>query len=195
VSGLVLATETTFDVPGNVAFAVLAVLMVVAAIRVVTTRNIVHAALWLVVVLGGNAVVYLILQAEFLALTQLLVYIGAIIVLFLFGIMLTRAPLGKSDDLDNNQRWIGAVVGVLLLVVIGFSLTRSWGTDRLDFAAYDLPQVSGVTGTSVQIGGSGNGRTQALANEIFADYLIPFEVVSVLLTGALIVAIVLARRD
>ncbi|MFM7508092.1 MAG: NADH-quinone oxidoreductase subunit J, partial [Actinomycetota bacterium] len=88
-----------------------------------------------------------------------------------------------------------AVVGALLLVVIGFSLTRSWGTDRLDFAASDLPEVSAVAGTSVQIGGSGNGRTQALANEIFADYLIPFEVVSVLLTGALIGAIVLARRD
>lgn len=192
---LAAASSTSFDVPGNVAFAVLAVLMVVAAIRVVTTRNVVHAALWLVVVLGGNAVVYLILQAEFVALTQLLVYIGAIIVLFLFGIMLTRAPLGRSEDLDNNQRWIGAVVGVLLLLVIGYSVTQSWGSDRLDFAAYDLPQVSDVAGTAVEVGGSGNGRTQALANEIFGDYLIPFEVVSVLLTGALIGAIVLARRD
>lgn len=190
-----LAASTTFDVPGNVAFAVLAVFMVVAAIRVVTTRNIVHAALWLVVVLGGNAVVYLLLQAEFVGMTQLLVYIGAIIVLFLFGIMLTRAPLGKSGDLDNNQRWIGAVVGVLLLLVIGYTVTQSWGSDRLDFAAYDLPQVSDVAGGTVEVGGSGNGRTQALANELFDIYLVPFVAVSVLLTGALIGAIVLARKD
>ncbi|MBU6216574.1 MAG: NADH-quinone oxidoreductase subunit J [Acidobacteria bacterium] len=190
-----LLAATTFDVPGNVVFAVLAVFMVVAAIRVVTTRNIVHAALWLVVVLGGNAIVYLILQAEFVAMTQLLVYIGAIIVLFLFGIMLTRAPLGTSDDLDNNQRWLGAIVGVLLLLVIGFAVTRTWGDDRLDFAAYDLPVADETAGAVVELGGSGNGRTQALANSIFSDYLIPFEVVSVLLTGALIGAIVLARRD
>lgn len=190
-----LAASTSFDVPGNVAFAVLAVFMIVAAIRVVTTRNIVHAALWLVVVLGGNAVVYLILQAEFVAMTQLLVYIGAIIVLFLFGIMLTRAPLGTSDDLDNNQRWLGAVVGVLLLLVIGFAVARTWGDDRLDFAAYDVPVADETVGSVVEFGGSGNGRTQALANSIFSDYLIPFEVVSVLLTGALIGAIVLARRD
>ncbi len=194
MSGLLAAeSATTFDVPANVTFAVLAVLMVVAAIRVVTTRNIVHAALWLVVVLGGNAVVYLLLQAEFVAMTQLLVYIGAIIVLFLFGIMLTRAPLGKASDLDNNQRWLGAAVGVLLLVVIGFSVTRTWGNDRLDFVAYELPAAT--AGAAVEVGGSGNGRTQALANSIFVDYLIPFEVVSVLLTGALIGAIVLARRD
>ena len=184
------AAETTFDVPANVAFGILAVLMVVAAIRVVTTRNVVHAALWLVVVLGGNAVVYLILQAEFLAMTQLLVYIGAIVVLFLFGIMLTRAPLGESDDLDNSQRILGAVVGVLLLGVIGCAVARTWGTDRLDFAAYERPpRIEGV------VSGSGNGRTQALANTIFSDYLIPFEVISVLLTGALVGAIVLARRD
>ncbi len=178
------SATTTFDVPANVVFAVLAVGMVTAAIRVVTTKNIVHAALWLVVVLGGNGIVYLLLQAEFVAMTQFLVYLGAIIVLFLFGIMLTRAPLGRSDDLDNNQRPLGVLVGVVLLAVVGFSLARQWGRDTLSFAAY---QGGGAAG--------GNGRTQALANSIFGEYLIPFEVVSVLLLAALIGAIVLARRD
>jgi uncharacterized MnhB-related membrane protein len=114
-------TETTFDVPANVVFAVMAVFMIAAAIRVVTTKNIVHAALWLVIVLGGVGINYLLLQAEFVAITQFLVYLGAIIVLFLFGIMLTRAPLGVSDDLDNNQRWIGLGAAALLLVVVGYA--------------------------------------------------------------------------
>ena len=62
-----------------------------------------HAALWLVVVLGGAAAQYMLLAAEFVAATQILVYIGAIVVLFLFGIMLTRAQIGRETDLDNEQ--------------------------------------------------------------------------------------------
>jgi NADH-quinone oxidoreductase subunit J len=177
------AAPTTFDVPANIVFAVIAVFMVIAAVRVVTSSNIVHAALWLIVVLGGNGLIYLILQAEFVAMTQFLVYLGAIVVLFLFGIMLTRAPLGRSDDLDNDQRWLGVLVGVVLFAVIGYSVIRSFTRDKLTFSAYKLATAGS------------NGRTQALADSIFNRYLIPFEVVSVLLLAALIGAIVLARRD
>ena len=76
--------------------------MIGAAIRVVTTRNVVHAALYLVLVLAGVAAQYILLAAEFVAITQVLVYIGAIVVLFLFGIMLTRAPIGQ--DARPRQR-------------------------------------------------------------------------------------------
>lgn len=178
------AAEPTFGVPANVAFAVIAVFMVIAAIRVVTTDNVVHAALWLIVVLGGVGLNYLLLQAEFVAMTQFLVYLGAIVVLFLFGVMLTRAPLGKADDLDNDQRPLGIVIALFLFGVIGFALWRTFDDDKLDFAAYQNAQAV-----------AGNNRTQALADTIFGDYLIPFEVVSVLLLAALIGAIVLARRD
>ena len=176
--------ETTFDVPANVVFAVMAVFMIAAAIRVVTTKNIVHAALWLVVVLGGVGANYLLLQAEFVAITQFLVYLGAVIVLFLFGIMLTRAPLGVADDLDNNQRWIGLGAAGLLLVVVGYALIETFGNDKLDFRAYETVAEANT-----------NGRTQAVADTIFGQYLIPFEMISVLLLAALIGAIVLARRD
>ena len=71
--------------------------MVFGAIRVVTTNNVVHAALWLVVVLAGAAAQYLLLAAEFVAVTQVLVYIGAVMVLFLFGTMLTRARIGRDE--------------------------------------------------------------------------------------------------
>lgn len=179
---------TSFDVPANVVFAVTAVFMIAAAIRVVTTKNIVHAALWLVIVLGGVGVNYLLLQAEFVAITQFLVYLGAIIVLFLFGIMLTRAPLGVSDELDNNQRWLGLGAAGLLLVVVGYSLIETFAGDKLDFRAYADQGISDAGSTAA-------GRTGAVADTIFGQYLIPFEMISVLLLAALIGAIVLARRD
>lgn len=179
-----LLAQQSFDTPANVVFAVVAVFMIVAALRVVTTDNVVHAALWLVVVLGGAGINYLVLQAEFVGITQILVYLGAIIVLFLFGVMLTRAPLGKADDLDNNQRPLGIAVGAITLAVIAYALIDQWGDDKLTFAAYDGILAEG-----------GNNRTQAVANEIFGIQIIPFEVLGVLLTAALIGAIVLARRD
>src|SRR5262249_58923326 len=96
----------------NVAFWILAVGMAGAAIGVVRSQNVVHAALYLVVVLAGAAAQYILLAAEFVAWVQVLIYIGAIIILFLFGIMLTRAPMAGQSDLDNDQRWPAAVVAV-----------------------------------------------------------------------------------
>ena len=184
------AADTTFDVPANVVFAVMAVFMIAAAIRVVTTKNIVHAALWLIIVLGGVGVNYLLLQAEFVAITQFLVYLGAIIVLFLFGIMLTRAPLGVSDDLDNNQRWVGLGASVLLLVVVGYALIETFADDKLDFRGLTVDPAAAADAGSLAA-----GRTGAVADTIFGQYLVPFEMLSVLLLAALIGAIVLARRD
>jgi len=159
----------------NVAFGLIALLMVVAAVRVVTTRNIVHAALYLVLVLGGVAAQYILLAAEFVAITQVLVYIGAVVVLFLFGIMLTRAPMGKMDDTDNEQRLVGLAIAVVLLGVMGYVLWKAFGKKQFEDLAVQ---------TTAQVG-----------NSIFQQYLMPFEVVSVVLLAALLGAIVLARRD
>jgi NADH-quinone oxidoreductase subunit J len=159
----------------NVAFGLIAALMIFSAIRVVTTRNIVHAALYLVLVLAGVAAQFILLAAEFTAITQVLVYIGAVVVLFLFGIMLTRAPMGKMDDSDNEQRLIGAAIAVVLAGVMGYTLWKAFSNKQFqDLTVQTTAQVS---------------------NSIFSQYLIPFEVVSVVLLAALIGAIVLARRD
>jgi NADH-quinone oxidoreductase subunit J len=91
------------------AFVVLAVVGGVSAISVVLARNVVHAALYLVVTLLSVGGVYLLLGAEFVAWVQILIYVGAIVILFLFGLMLTKAPIGR-DMLDHQNRWIGAVV-------------------------------------------------------------------------------------
>src|SRR4029077_18905931 len=96
--------------------------MIVGAIRVVTTSNLVHAALWLVTVLGGEAALYLLLLAQFVAVTQILVYIGAVTVLFLFGTMLTRARIGREGGLDNPYRAIAMFVGVIMAGTIGYVL-------------------------------------------------------------------------
>jgi NADH-quinone oxidoreductase subunit J len=169
--------------PEDLAFVVLAVTMVGSALRMVTTKNVVHAALYLVMVLAGVAALYILLASEFVAITQVLVYIGAIVVLFLFGIMLTRAELGISHDLDNDrvQRWVGAVVGVVLAAVMGYALWDQWRGTRIEV----------VGRTTTQLGQS----TNLVGDTIFGPYLVPFEVASVLLLAALIGAIVLARRD
>jgi NADH-quinone oxidoreductase subunit J len=161
----------------NIAFYLIAVGMVIAAVRVVTVKNMVHAALWLVLVLGGIAAQFILLAAEFIAITQVLVYIGAIIVLFLFGIMLTRAPMDHSPDLDHPKqaRVVGAAIGLVLLAVMGYALWDGF-EDR-------------------QFGQILVQRTAQVSDSIFSTYLLPFEVVSVLLLAALIGAIVLARRD
>jgi NADH-quinone oxidoreductase subunit J len=160
----------------NIAFAIIAVAMAVAAVAMVTVKNVVHAALSLVVVLAGVAAQYVLLQAEFVAWVQVLIYIGAVIILFLFGIMLTRAPMQKSADLDNNQRLPALAVAVLLFGVLAGLLGDAFGDARLPEAAN--PTTSGLIG-----------------EEIFRVYVVPFEVVSMLLLAALIGAIVLARRD
>jgi NADH-quinone oxidoreductase subunit J len=166
----------------NIAFAVLAAGMVFSAVKVVTTRNVVHAALYLVMVLAGMAAQYVLLAAEFVAVTQVLVYIGAIVVLFLFGIMLTEARLGRSDDLDNPTT--RPVALALALAMLGLLVGALWDQ-------FEDTELSLVGHTTAELGQT----TTQVSDAIFSSYLVPFEAISVLLLAALIGAIVLARRD
>jgi NADH-quinone oxidoreductase subunit J len=159
----------------NVAFYLLAAAMGVSAIRVVTVKNVVHAALYLVVVLAGVAGLFILLAAEFLAGVQVLVYIGAIVVLFLFGTMLTRAPIGRDLDLDNDQRGAAIVVSLFLLGILGTILVDAFDDRKIET---ERVQTTGDIGL-----------------ELFQNYVIPFEVISILLTAALVGAVVIARRD
>lgn len=167
------------NVAATVAFYVIAVAMAMAAIGVVRTQNVVHAALYLVVVLAGTAAIYILLAAEFVAWVQVLIYIGAVVILFLFGIMLTRAPMRGDTDLDNDQRWPAVIVSLFLFGVLVTLLVDAFGSDDLDL-------TDGLVTT---------GRSSTVANSIFQTLVIPFEVVSILLLGALVGAVVLARRD
>jgi len=159
----------------NVAFYLLAAVMVAAAFRLVTTKNVVRAALFLAVVLGGAAGIFILLAAEFVAWVQVLVYIGAIVVLLLFGVMLTRAPIGQEGDLDNDQRWAAALVALFLLGSLVAILADAFEGQKIAFR--------------------GVQRTGPVADSIFGTYVVPFEVSSVLLLAALVGAVALARRD
>jgi NADH-quinone oxidoreductase subunit J len=159
----------------NVAFGVLAAAMVVSAIGVVTTKNIVHAALFLVIVLAGGAGQFILLGQEFVAWVQVLVYIGAVIVLFLFGIMLTRAPMHPRESLDNDLKWPGFAVSLFLGGILAALLIDAFSDDKVKLHAPT--------------------RTADVTNSLFRTYIIPFEVVGILLLAALIGAVVLARKD
>jgi NADH-quinone oxidoreductase subunit J len=159
----------------NVFFGIIAAAMAISAIGVVSTKNVVHAALFLVVVLAGGAAQFILLGQEFVAWVQVLVYIGAVIVLFLFGIMLTRAPMHPEESLGNDLRWPAAAASLFLLGILGGLLVHTFHGTEIDL---DSPI-----------------RTDTVTQYIFRVYLIPFEVVGVLLLGALIGAVVLARRD
>ena len=160
----------------EIAFVVIGVAAVVGAIRVVTARNVVRAALYLVVTLSAVAGVYLLLAAEFVAWVQILIYVGAIVILFLFGLMLTKAPIGR-DTLDNRQRGIGALVGVGVFAGLVFLIQEAFPVQ--DAVAFETTQ----------------GSTDVVGEAIFRNYVLPFEAVSFLLLAALIGAIVLARKD
>ena len=158
------------------AFTVLAVIGSLAAVAVVTARNVVHAALYLVVTLLAVGGVYLILAAEFVAWVQILIYVGAIVILFLFGLMLTKAPIGR-DSLDNKQRGAAAFVSVGVFCGLVFLINDAYDLrTHTRFAVFPAP-------------------TANIGNAIFRSYVLPFEAVSFLLLAALIGAIVLARKD
>ncbi|HET6951191.1 MAG TPA: NADH-quinone oxidoreductase subunit J [Acidimicrobiales bacterium] len=168
----------------NIFFYAIAAVMVVAALSVVTSRNVVRAALALIVVFAGVAAQFIILAAEFVAVTQILVYIGAIMVLMLFGIMLTRARIGREGDMTNDHWWVGVLTGLLLVGVMGYALVDYFGDDKLP------------TERALTIANNGAAsNTAAVSDSIFSTYLVPFEVVSVLLLAALVGAIVIARKD
>ncbi|MGQ0434299.1 MAG: NADH-quinone oxidoreductase subunit J family protein [Microthrixaceae bacterium] len=167
----------------NIFFYLIAATIVFSAIRVVTTQNVVHAALYLVAVLAGVAAQYVLLTAEFVAATQVLVYIGAIVVLFLFGIMLTRAQIGRAQDLTHKHWLSGAATALLLFGVMTYALVDEFGWTRTP-----LPADTRIT----SVGGS---NTASVSDSIFGQYLVPFEVISVLLLAALVGAIVLARKE
>ena len=155
------------------AVVVLGIIGAVAAIRLVTSQNVVHAALYLVLTLAMVGAMYLLIAAEFIAWVQVLIYVGAIVVLVLFSLMLTKAPIGR-ETLDNQQRGIAAFVGAGVLAGLVYLIQSTFSGKKVDLQPVRTAQV-GVS--------------------IFRDFVLPFEVVSVLLLAALVGAVVIARKD
>lgn len=161
---------TTLDI----LFGAIGLIAAASAVLAVTTNQLVHAALWLVVTLGSLAGCYLVLGAELVALVQLLVYVGAVVVLVLFALMLTRAPMGPSPEHSSSavQRSAAAVIGA--------------GTTAL-LAGVLLPALGG------EIRPTTPGDTQGIATQLFGVWVWPFELLSLLLLMALIAAFAVSR--
>jgi len=157
-------------------FGLLGLLCLGSAGLVVTARNVIHAALWLVVCFGALAGCYLVLTAEFVAWVQVLIYIGAIVVLMLFGAMLTRAPIGRVQPLDSHNRPLAALAGFSTAGVL-FVLV-----------------VSAFRGAYVDVHHAQVGDGKVIGSAVFRSFVLPFELASVLLLAALVGAIVLTRR-
>lgn len=176
-------------------FLLLAVITVVASIAMVTVRNSIHSALFLVLDFFCFSVLYLTLNAEFLAAVQIVVYAGAIMVLFLFVITLLNPGHEETDDRLSGQRTLALALGIALLAELALLLRTSAVRDRLGAfppAAAFVEQVAGklTTGSTEPI-----GNVQAIGIELFTTYLLPFEIISLALLLAVIGTVVLAKRQ
>jgi NADH-quinone oxidoreductase subunit J len=161
----------------KIIFLICAALIVASAVMVATSRKLIHAALWLVAVLFGVAVLYAILQASFLAVVQVVVYIGAIAVLFIFAVMLTRRQTLEQGPQTRPNWWIGALLAALVLAGLVFLIIGQADVNR---TAAVIP--AGVD--TLRILGTALVSPDA--------YVLPFEVASVLLLAALVGAVYVA---
>ena len=148
-----------------------------SAFMVVTSGNLIHAALWLVSTLFGVAVIYTLLNAGFLAVVQVVVYIGAIAILFIFAVMLTRKDMREQGEQLNKNWWMGVVLAVATFGGL-FFLLQGWS--GFSKTAADLP--------------SGFDSMSRLGEALVSPdaFVLPFEVASVLLLAALVGAVYLA---
>lgn len=162
----------------HILFLIVGAVALLSALMVVTTRNMVRAALWLIVTLFSVAVLYVLLNAGFFAVVQVVVYIGAIAILFIFAVMLTRNVTAENDESQTNRSWpLAAFLGGVLFVAI-FMGMRGWpGFTSLPPAlADDTPAL----------------RELGMALVSPDAYVIPFEIASVLLVAAMVGAIYMA---
>lgn len=166
----------------TITFFVMSLFILGGGLGVVTTRNLIHGALYLILSLLGVAGYFVLLAAPFLAAVQVLVYIGAIAILIVFAVMLTRSMTSLRETI-NRQWWLSAIVGVLLFGFLAVGvIVPVWGQG----SAFMAQPVSETVATTTDLGVAlvdGNG------------FVLPFEVASILLTAAMIGAIVIARDD
>lgn len=163
----------------TILFYIFAAVMVVAALRVITARNPVHAALFLVLAFFNAAGLWLLLQAEFLALMLIMVYVGAVMVLFLFVVMMLDINIEQMRKGFWSHLPVGGIVGVVMVAEMAMVLSgRYFGLEN--FPAQNLP--------------ADYSNTKELARVLFTDYVFPFELASVILLVAVIAAVMLTQR-
>ncbi|MFZ5557400.1 MAG: NADH-quinone oxidoreductase subunit J [Pseudomonadota bacterium] len=161
-------------------FFVLAGVLVLAALRVITARNPVHSALFLVLAFFSSAGLWLLLEAEFLAITLVLVYVGAVMVLFLFVVMMLDINIDRLRE--GYMRWfpVGALVALVMVIEMGLVVSAKYF------------QAGGAPAPAAQPAGYSN--TKELGRLVYTEYVYPFEIAAVLLLVAIVAAIALTLR-
>jgi len=162
----------------TIVFYIFAAILLFAALRVITARNPVHAALFLVLAFFTGAAIWLLLRAEFLAITLVLVYVGAVMVLFLFVVMMLDINLEQLREGFWLYLPLGAVIGVLM---------------ALEMALLLASRYAGFTGRPLEAP-AGVGNTRMLGRVIYTDYVYAFEIAAVVLLVAIVAAIALTLR-
>jgi NADH-quinone oxidoreductase subunit J len=173
----------------SVVFWIIAFVLIGSALAVVLLRNIVHAALSLAVVFGAAAGVYILLNAEFIAIVQVLIYAGAVTILVLFAIMLTQGSMTSAGNPFSRQWWLAAIICFALAGGIIYAASASQMALVAPDASVGLGSFStAATGTVVRLG-------QLLYSPFNYSYVLPFEIASIVLLVAIIGAIVIAREE
>ncbi len=163
----------------KILFYVFAAILVIAGLRVITARNPIHSALALVLAFFTSSALWILMEAEFLAITLVLVYVGAVMVLFLFVVMMLDINLARLREGFIQYLPIGAIVAVLIVAEMTLVLTRGFGPD-------DVPAPVRH--------GADYSNTKALGSVLYTDYLYPFEIAAAILLVAIIAAIALTMR-
>jgi NADH-quinone oxidoreductase subunit J len=163
-------------------FYIFGTIAVVSAIFVITRHNVVHSAMFLAATLLSVAGIFLTLRAEFLAGVQVIVYVGGILVLFVFVIMLIAVERNVHERQYNRQWTLALVTAGILVIEIVYALIQGRDTFVLPVAA---PLAAGIQAT---------GNSQQVGVALYTSYLLPFEIASILLLVAIVGAVVLAKR-
>jgi len=165
----------------EILFYAFSAVLVVAAVGVITARNPVHAALFLVFAFFNSAILWMLLEAEFLAIVLVLVYVGAVMVLFLFVVMMLDVNVAQMREGFTRYAPLGLIIAILVVVEIGSVVwVKHLGSD--------------VPAAAVASAAEGYSNTKALGHVLYTDYLYPFELAAVLLLIAIVAAITLTMR-
>ena len=156
----------------------MSLVLVFAALMVIFSKHIIHSALYLALALLCVAIYFIMLKSEYLAVVQIMIYVGAVVVMVLFALMLTRTRVGEVTNITNKQTAVSGAISIVLLLALGIIIYMT----RKGFTWINSDEIPILS-------------VKNLGAVLFSKYVLPFEVISVLILAALIGSVVLAMKE